>query len=206
MSHGSWVTRLRRPGAEGPGTRRTAKRLFFASILLFASCFATWLLWGSWPDPRREPIPWVPDAIVVPGGGDPIRAARASRLATIYPEIPVIISGDGGYMETILRGDPATRGRLVIEPDATSTWQNATLTKPLLKELQVSRAVIVTNWFHVPRATAVFRKAVPEVEWMSDFAPALLPLPPWDLGCERRERLAAIWYLLRYGVNSFGSN
>lgn len=189
---------------QGPRTRWTAKRLCFGLLLLFIFGFATWLRWGAWPDPERSPIPWKPDAIVVPGGGDHIRAARACRLATIYPGIPLIISGDGDFLESLLRDDPVTRDRLLIEDKANSTWENARFTRPILTKLQVSRAVIVTNWFHVPRTLAVFRKVSPEIEWMADFAPPRKPLPPWDIECERRERLAALWYLVRYGVNSFG--
>lgn len=165
-----------------------------------------WLLWGAWPDPERSPIPWTPDAIVVPGGGDQVRAHRTSLLATIYPGVPVVVTGDGDHMERILRRDPVTRDRLVIETKATSTWENALLTRPILEDLKVKRAVIVTNWFHIPRATAVFRKLIPGVEWMSDFASPQTPPTPWDVTYQRRERFAAIWYLLRYGVNSFGSD
>lgn len=162
-----------------------------------------WFAFSPWPDPENRPVPWVPDAIVVLGGGDPARAREASRLAGAFPEAALIVTGDGGHMEKLLRADPVTQARLIIEPHAESTWENALYTEPLLEQVHATRALLVTNWFHAPRAEAVFRKAVPWVEWEVAFEPVPDPLPPWDTGCHRREKLAALWYLVRYGVNAF---
>jgi DNA-directed RNA polymerase subunit beta len=41
------------------------------------------------------------------------------------------------------------------------------------------------------------------LEFEIAFEPASDPLPPWDLQSRRREKIAATWYLLRHGVNSF---
>jgi uncharacterized SAM-binding protein YcdF (DUF218 family) len=165
--------------------------------------FTVWLLYFPWPAPEIRPVPWKPDAIVALGGGDNARARRATRLASAFPDAVVILTGDSGHMEGLLRADPATRGRLIIEPHATSTWENAVFTEPLLEQVHVQRAILVTNWFHAPRTEAVFRKAIPWLEFEIAFEPAPDPLPPWDLQSRRREKIAAIWYLLRYGVNSF---
>lgn len=165
--------------------------------------FLLWLLCSPWPDPETRPVPWVPDAIVVLGGGDGARAKRAARLAAAFPAAPVLVTGDRGHMEGLLRAEPATRERLLIEPHARSTWENAVFTEPLLEQIHAERAVLVTNWFHAPRAEAVFRKVIPWLEFETAFEPARRPLPPWDLNCHRREKLAAIWYLLRYGVDAF---
>jgi uncharacterized SAM-binding protein YcdF (DUF218 family) len=165
--------------------------------------FTLWVLYSPWPDPEIRPVPWKPDAIVALGGGDNARARRTARLAAAFPEACIIITGDGGHMEGLLRADPETRERLIIEPHATSTWENAVFTEPLLEQTHTRRAILVTNWFHAPRSAAVFRKVIPWLEFEIAFEPAIRPLPPWDLTCHRREKIAAIWYLLRYGVNSF---
>lgn len=162
-----------------------------------------WMLWSDWPDPPRRPVPWEPDAIVVLGGGDLARARRAARLAAAFPEAPVLVTGDGGQLEDGLRALGVTEDRFVIEGEATSTWENADLSAPLLEELGAKRVVLVTNWFHVPRSEAVFRKRLPKIEFESAFERAPSPMTRWDRGCQRRERIAAIWYWLRYGVNCF---
>ena len=83
------------------------RRLLFTIPILLT--FGLWILFGSWPSPQREEIPWEPDAIVVLWGGDQSRAREAIRLAANYPEAPVLVSGDGGYMETLLRANEVTR-------------------------------------------------------------------------------------------------
>ncbi|MCB1203495.1 MAG: YdcF family protein [Verrucomicrobiae bacterium] len=178
--------------------RRPLVILGLVPLLLFF-----WFWFSPWPNPENRPVPWVPDAIVVLGGGDSARAREASRLAGAFPDAPLIVTGDGGHMESLLRADPVTRSRLIIEPHAKSTWENATYSEPLLEQIHATRALIVTNWFHAPRAEAVFRKAIPWMEWECAFETAPDPLAPWDRGCHRREKLASLWYLMRYGVNSF---
>jgi len=188
---------------EKPGRKNNTRRLRRLLFPVPFAFFAAWILWWPWPDPENRPIPWTPDAILALGGGDSNRARATSRIALAFPEAPVLISGDGGHMEKLLRADPVTRERLFIEPDARSTWENATLSAPLLDQFHATRVLLVTNWFHVPRAEAVFAKALPHLEIATAFEPRPHPLPPWDKRCHRREKLAAVWYLARYGVNSF---
>ena len=188
---------------EGTTTKRARRlrRLLLAFFPFLLS--AVWVMWWPWPAPENRPIPWVPDVILALGGGDNARARETSRIALAFPNAPVLISGDGGHMEKLLRADPVTRDRLFIETDAKTTWENATLSAPFLDQFHATRVVLVTNWFHIPRAEAVFTKALPHLEIASSFEPAPDPLPPWDKNCHRREKLAAVWYFIRYGVNSF---
>jgi uncharacterized SAM-binding protein YcdF (DUF218 family) len=181
--------------------RRRRCLLFPVPLLLFAA----WVMWWPWPRPENRACPWVPDAIVVLGGGDIVRVRVASRLATAFPEAPIIITGDGGYLLENLTRYRINRSRILIEPHAESTFENASLTSPFLDRLGAKRIVIVTNWFHVPRAEAVFRHTFPGREIVSNFEPAIYPLAPWDKTSRRREKLAALWYVVRYGVNSFSS-
>lgn len=180
--------------------RRLRRLLLFSLPILL---FAAWVMWWPWPAPENRPIPWVPEVILALGGGDNARARETSRIALAFPNAPVLISGDGGHMEKLLRADPVTRERLFIEPDAKSTWENAIFSEKILDQFHATRVVLVTNWFHVPRAEAVFAKALPHLEIATSFEPAPRPLTLWDKNCHRREKLAAVWYLIRYGVNSF---
>lgn len=179
------------------------RRFHRIALLIPFVIFTLWVLYAPWPKPETRPVPWRPDAIVVLGGGDGARAKRAIRLAAAFPEAALIVTGDGGHMEGLLRADPVTRERLIIEPHATSTWENAVFTEPILEQVHAERAILVTNWFHAPRAEAVFRKAIPWLTFEMAFEPAPQPSTPWDLNCHRREKLAAVWYWFRYGVNAF---
>lgn len=177
--------------------------LALITCLIAAALLALWVLYAPCPEPVSRPLSWRPEVVLVLGGGDEARAREAIRLAEAFPEVPVLVSGDGGHMEILLRASKVTKNRLLIEPDATSTWENAVLSEPFLEQLHATRAVIVTNWFHAPRAEAVFATAIPWLEFEMSFEPAPQPLPPWDIGCHRREKLAALWYAVRYGVWSF---
>jgi len=184
-------------------TGNNARRLRRLVFLVPFALFAAWVMWWPWPGPVNRACPWVPDAIVVLGGGDLVRVRVASRLALAFPEAPIIITGDGGYLLDNLLEYPIDRSRILIEPDAESTFENASLTAPFLERLGSKRIVLVTNWFHAPRAEAIFRKEFPDLEMVANFEPAIHPLAPWDRMARRREKIAAIWYLMRYGVNSF---
>lgn len=175
----------------------------FLFFLLPSALLTGWILWWPWPSPEPQTIPWTPDAIVVLGGGDLARVRVAAQLAGTYPEVPLIVTGDGGYLSAGLRETGLTASRLLIEPNAKSTFENARFSSKYLSKLDAKRVVLVTNWFHVPRSEAVFRKEFPEVEFVSAFEISATPVTRWERGSQRREKLAVLWYLLRYGVNSF---
>ena len=170
------------------------------SVVTAAAVGSLWV--GNWPDPKPKPLPWSPDAIVVLGGGDRMRAQEGIRMAEHYPAAPVIVTGDGGYLWKLL--EPAISStRLLSEPKATSTFENATFTAPMLEALGARRVLIVTNWFHAPRALAVFRKAQPGREFAVAFSRKPDPMPSWDTAAQRRERFACAAYLLLHGVWCF---
>ncbi len=55
--------------------------------------------------------------------------------------------------------------RILIEPKARNTWENAVNTKPILEEKKLGRVVIVTSAFHMKRALGCFHKAgLPNVD------------------------------------------
>jgi uncharacterized SAM-binding protein YcdF (DUF218 family) len=164
---------------------------------------AAWVGWGKWPDPKTRPLPWQPDAIVILGGGDEARSRKGLELAKAFPEAALLVTGDGGSIVRYLTGKGIPPQRIQHEEAATSTMENALLTDPVLDGLNSQHAVLVTNWFHVPRSLAIFRSIQPEREWCVAFEPSPDPLTPWDQGCRRRERLAALHHFLRYGLWCF---
>lgn len=186
------------------GTReRRALTVVVCAPLVIVACLAFWVQWGNWPDPRQRPLPWKPEVILILGGGDEDRIRQGSGLADQFPEVPVIVTGDGGsIVQGLIRSGLPTK-RIKHEMLAKTTIDNARLTILPLDQCQANRVALVTNWFHVPRALAVFRKLHPEREFAASFEPKPESLTPWDRGAQRRERLAAIWYLLRYQVWSW---
>lgn len=171
--------------------------ILLVTILAFLGIFL-----ADWPDPAPSPIPWSPEAIVVLGGGDHRRAEEAIRMAELYPAVPVIITGDNGYMENLVRAalPPA---RFLSEPHASSTYENAKLTAPMLDARGARRVLIVTNWFHAPRALAVFQKVQANREFAVAFSPKPDPMTRWDAAAQRRERFACAAYLILHGIRCF---
>ena len=96
-------------------------------------------------------------------------AARCLHAADVYhrgPRRPVLVSGgkdpsDSGptlaeVMRDLLvklRVDPAD---IIVEPDATTTFENATLSEKLLRRRGIHRIVLVTDAAHMRRSVACF--------------------------------------------------
>lgn len=179
-------------------------RLRISLFLLFpAALLAGWVLWWPWPSPEPQTILWTPDAIVVLGGGDLAWVRVAAQLAGTYPDTPLIVTGDGGYLSAGLKESGLDPSRIFIEPKAESTFENARFSSVFLSMIEAKRVVLVTNWFHVQRSEAVFRSEFPEMEFVASFEEMQTPVSLWGRGAQRREKLAAIYYLLRYGISSF---
>ena len=108
------------------------------------------------------------DELVVLGGGD----GRAERAAELYRQgvAPgVICTGYGDCAANVLvlqkSGVPASA--IVAEPTALTTWQNAQITAPLLRQMGAHRVILVTSWYHSRRALAVFRHVAPDLQFAS---------------------------------------
>jgi uncharacterized SAM-binding protein YcdF (DUF218 family) len=182
--------------------RRLIIRLLIVGISVFMA-LGWWIGWGSWPNDDPKVIPWTPDAIVVLGGGNEERPREALRLHNDYPEIPILITGDGGTIHQALLDAKLPSEALIHETAATSTVENAEFTAPLLSDLGVERVVLVTNGFHAPRALAVFRRYQPHREFAASFEPPPERETPWYTYCRRRERMAALLYVFTHGIWSF---
>ena len=93
------------------------------------------------------------------------------------------------------------------ESEATTTFENACLTAPLLQRWDCQTVVIVTNWFHGYRAKLVFNSSGANA---SDSKPTryLVYTDRWPSGVIdpgqqsllRRERYAVLFYMVRYGI------
>jgi uncharacterized SAM-binding protein YcdF (DUF218 family) len=183
--------------------RTRCGRTFRLAFLALSACLLallSWVLWGGWPQPATGEPPWQPDAILVLGGGNGARPHLALRLAAEYPDAAVVVTGDSGLIVSALVAGGLPIERISHEKKATSTDENARFTRGILEKGGHQDVLLVTNWFHVPRAMALFARHQPERRFhpVHDAKPARLD--DWHRYASRRERLAALHHLLRHGI------
>lgn len=162
----------RRPDTRpGPGARRrgllAGLALGVSGILLLVA-FRSPLLaaTGRWLA-AADPLPPRADALVVVSG-DPygVREAEAARLWHAGLSPVVIVSGGPVAWQTVaadvmgrhLRELGVPASAILVEPEATSTRENALFTLPLLQRLGAREVVLVTSNYHVRRARLAFRQ------------------------------------------------
>lgn len=93
----------------------------------------------------------------------------------------------------VAQGVPA--GRVHVESQSRNTIQNALLSAPMLTARGWSRAVVVTDAFHLPRALYVFRRFGLKVEGSPAYPPGR-PAKEWWLAY-LREAGALPWTVIR---------
>ena len=159
-----------------------------------------WIQWGDWPNLLKEEKLEKIDLIVVLGGGGLERPDRAFDLYRHGVCRHLLVTGDGDiiYDQLLKLGLPA--GSIIHEEAAHSTWENAQFSGTQPEFQQARRIVLVTSWFHGPRALAVFEKQFPAKTFFVSAERPHYPLSPWEKGFRRRERYATLYYRIRYGV------
>lgn len=177
--------------------------LVLGLIVVLILVLVLWIQWGRWPDPAQEVIFKNADVILILGGEDVGRAEEGTRLAARLPNVPVVVTGDGGEIFRILIENEIPKNRIAHEDEATSTAENAKFTQPILERLGAKKVILVTSWFHAPRSLATFRKVQPQREFIVSFSPKPATLMSWDKDAQRRERMAAIWYFICDGIWSW---
>ena len=97
------------------------------------------------------------------GGGDE-RILEAARLARAHAGAKLVITGHGERALQLAHQSGLPPDRILIEPAAQNTFENAQFTAPLLGENDTARWVLVTSAPHMPRAIGCFRKANVAIE------------------------------------------
>jgi uncharacterized SAM-binding protein YcdF (DUF218 family) len=109
------------------------------------------------------------------------RFVEALRLALRFPQSRILISGGDGSFSGVYEGEAeASRrffaafgvaaDRLIEENTSRTTYENSRNTAELLKSQGLSDCLLITSAFHMPRATALFRKAgIAVVPWPVDY-------------------------------------
>jgi uncharacterized SAM-binding protein YcdF (DUF218 family) len=116
------------------------------------------------------------DTIVTGGRGDTAlttsgeRITIAARLAEQLPDADIIHTGGKGVVVSAqaTEAEGAARlfedfgispNRIILEDASRNTWENAVLTKKLVKPLPGQKWLLVTSAYHVPRSMGVFEAA-----------------------------------------------
>jgi uncharacterized SAM-binding protein YcdF (DUF218 family) len=154
-------------------TKPAGGRLVVRVVLASCTAIATlWLLGIGWylylASSDAPPPPPHADAIVVLTGG-PDRIEVALRLLAAGAADRLLISGAGektdlaslAYQAEI---DPAPLERqITVGHAAHSTRGNALETAAWVRNYDINSVLLVTSWFHMPRALVELRRAMPAV-------------------------------------------
>jgi uncharacterized SAM-binding protein YcdF (DUF218 family) len=101
------------------------------------------------------------------------RLTETLRLARALPDAKVVFTGGSGSLfggegigsdiRKFFIDAGIEPSRIVIENNSRNTYENATLTKAILKPTPQDRWLLVTSAYHMPRSIGVFRKVGFEV-------------------------------------------
>ncbi|KXF77384.1 hypothetical protein ATN84_08315 [Paramesorhizobium deserti] len=113
------------------------------------------------------------------GAGD--RIIETMRLAQLYPEARIVISGgEGTYFADSVPDAVSTRqlfsdfgltgDRLSFEAESRNTYENAVYSREIAKPREGETWLLITSAFHMPRAVGCFRQAdFPVTAWPVDY-------------------------------------
>lgn len=110
---------------------------------------------------------WDGRELVQPDLQGSVRLLEATRVYGLLPEAWMISSGGavnasgrattGGAMANVLTHLGVPAARIVIENRSRTTREEALFIAPILRELKISRVILVTSDFHMRRSLATFR-------------------------------------------------
>ncbi len=150
-------------------------KLVIAALVAAASCWTGGLIWFVQATRRiPEPPPAHTDGIVALTGGAG-RVELALHLLATGRADRLLLSGIGGGTELATLGRIAgidtspLAARITVGRYAASTRGNAVETASWAEQNQIGSLIVVTAGYHMPRALAELRQALPNVR--------LYPLP-----------------------------
>ncbi len=156
---------------EPPVRRVKARQILRAGAVGLAIVVSAWLggfAWFLYFASREIPPPPHVDAIVVLTGG-PDRVEVALRLLASGEADRLLVSGAGektdfADLARFAGIDPAPlEQQVTLGHSAHSTRGNALETASWARDQRVSTLLVVTSWFHLPRALVELRRVMPTV-------------------------------------------
>ncbi|HUB14037.1 MAG TPA: YdcF family protein [Acetobacteraceae bacterium] len=158
--------------------RRLVLRLVAGALAVIVLAWGAGLLWFIQVAARPVPPPPAADGIVAfTGGAD--RVATALRLLRAHRAPRLLLSGIGGGAELpglALQADIDPKplaGEVTLGRQATSTRGNALETAAWAHRHDIRSLIVVTAFYHMPRALTELRRVLPEVTLYPD--PVLTP-------------------------------
>lgn len=97
-------------------------------------------------------------------GGSVSRVREAIKLAGRYPKATVLLTGPGDVEKAMASSEGSIRSRLVLDLRARNTFENAWLSKSIVRPRAGERWLLVTSAVHMPRALTAFSAAGFQVE------------------------------------------
>lgn len=144
------------------------------------------------------------DMQVVLGGNTRERSGISRVLWSRHPT-PVLVTGDDGLIVSELIRLGVGEGEIIHESRAHSTWENASLSVPILQSHGVRSAVIVTSGYHSARARSCFEKLAPGIRFFTCTTPREDRSAWVRFRLGMRERCARIGYGLGHGINPWST-
>jgi hypothetical protein len=138
------------------------------------------------------------DALIVLGGESLDRPQMAARLYLegVARRIYVTGEGDAGRSRQRLMEGGVAPEDVVLEKKAVTTYENATLLRPILESRGIRSAVLVTSPFHTRRALATFRHEIPGIS----FGVVGAGSQRWSLDRQNRMALLEFGKILEYRI------
>ncbi len=180
--------RARRLRTLGGWAAGTGLAILFVATLTPLPSTLVWLLESRFPSGVAADGS-APAGIVLLGGGTDGRMEEihgkprflegaeaileAARLAKRWPDVPLILTGSGsgdigedgvdyteaGSMARMLKEYGIDESRMILERRARTTWENAALSRDMVRPERGAKWILVTQAWHMPRAVGAFRAA-----------------------------------------------
>lgn len=163
------------------GTGLLLRRLLGCMLLAGAMGWTAGFVWFLHiTSQAAAPLPLRVDGIVALTGG-PGRVEMALRLLADGGADKLLVTGVGGNIDLLALGrlagmdlDPLGT-RITLGRHAASTRENAEETAAWAAQNRIRSIIVVTASYHMPRALAELRQALPEVQLFPLPIPPLLP-------------------------------
>jgi uncharacterized SAM-binding protein YcdF (DUF218 family) len=109
------------------------------------------------------------------------RFIEAARLARLYPNAKILVSGGDGSFSGRYKGDADLAGdffqamgidpaRLIRETASRNTEENVSETRALIDRNGLKDCLLITSAYHMPRAKALFDRAgMATIPWAADY-------------------------------------